>query len=403
MLRHHFSKLVAAGGLCAAAATLCPGQAIAGSISPSTFNASIAIGETVKVVKKIFTDPGGGLVDFLLLADNTGSMGGVIGNVQSVATQLVSDLKATYANAQFAVARYLGDPSESGETFSSAYQVIQKNTASDALTVAAIGSWFASGGGDYPEANFYALQQGVQNGATTCLGMGLTLGSTPGFCGTSGQTVGWRPSARKVVLWFGDAPSHQTTVTMDNIKTILAAKNASLVGLNNGPATTALDDTFADGGQAGNQASSVTSSLGTNGALINSFGSVPIGDIVTTVINAVGAVTNTQDISLTVLGGVPTGLGVSFDCTDPLGCNDVIGGESREITMAVTGLADGDYTFSVVAPGVEGAIEQDRIVVGDGGVSVPGPLPLLGVSAAFGWSRRLRRSIQKREPMATTT
>ena len=41
----------------------------------------------MKVVKKIVTDAGGGLVDFLLLADNTGSMGGVISNVQSVATQ----------------------------------------------------------------------------------------------------------------------------------------------------------------------------------------------------------------------------------------------------------------------------------------------------------------------------
>lgn len=403
MLRHHPSKLVAAGGLCAAAVTLCPGQAIAGSITPSTFNASIAIGETVKVVKKIFTDPGGGLVDFLLLADNTGSMGGVIGNVQSVATQLVSDLKATYTGAQFAVARYLGDPSESGESFSSAYQVLLKNTASEADTVTAINSWFANGGDDYPEANFYALQQGVQNGASTCLGMGLTLGSTPGFCGTSGQTVDWRPSARRVVLWFGDAPSHQTTVTMDNIKTILAAGNASLVGLNSGPDSTGIDDSFSDGAQPGNQASTVTSFLGTQGALINSFASVPIGDIVTTVKNAVGAVTNTQDISLTVLGGVPAGLGVSFDCTDPLGCNDVIGGESREITMAVTGLIAGEYNFSVVAPGVAGAIEQDHIMVGEDDVSVPGPLPLLGVSAAFGWSRRLRRSIQKREPLATTT
>jgi hypothetical protein len=398
MLRHHPSRIVAAGGLCAAAAILCPGQAIAGSISPGTFNASIAIGETVKVVKKIATDAGGGLVDFLLLADNTGSMGGVINNVKSVANQLVTDLKTTYAGAQFAVARYLGDPSE-GVSFSSAYQVLQKNTASETDTVTAINSWFASGGGDYPEANFYALQQGVQNGATTCPG----LGSTPGFCGTSGQPVDWRPSARKVVLWFGDAPSHQTTVTMNNIKAILASENASLVALNNGPATTALDDTNADGGQAGNQASSVTSSLGTNGALINSFASVPIGDIVTTVKNAVGAVTNTQDISLKVLGSVPAGLEVSFDCTDSLGCNDVIGGESREITMAVKGLIAGDYNFSVVAPGVAGAIEQDHIVVGDGGVSVPGPLPLLGVSAAFGWSRRLRRSIQKREPLATTT
>jgi hypothetical protein len=114
-------------------------------------------------------------------------------------------------------------------------------------------------------------------------------------------------------------------------------------------------------------------------------------------------VTSTQDISLKVVGGVPAGLNVSFACTDPLGCNDVTGGDSREITMAVKGLAAGDYTFSVIAPGVVGAIEQDRILVGDNDVSVPGPLPLLGVSAAFGWSRRLRRSMQKREALATTT
>ena len=94
---------------------------------------------------------------------------------------------------------------------------------------------------------------------------------------------------------------------------------------------------------------------------------------------------------------------MSFDCTDPLGCTNVTGGDSREITMAVKGLIAGDYNFSVVAPGVAGAIEQDRILVGDDDVNVPGPLPLLGVSAAFGWSRRLRRNIQKREPLATTT
>ncbi len=393
MSRHHGFKLIAAGGLCAAAATLFPGQALAGSISPSTFNASIALGDTVKVVKKIVTDAGSGLVDFLLLADNTGSMGGVIGNVQSVATQLVSDLKTSYAGAQFAVARYLGDPSEGGETFSSAYHVLQKNTASEADTVTAIGSWFAGGGGDYPEANFYALQQGVQNGATTCP---PGLGSGAG-CGGSGDPVDWRSGARKVVLWFGDAPSHQQTVTMDSIKAILASENVALVALNSGPASTALDDDFSDGGQAGHQASILTSSLGSHGALINDFASVPSSSILSTVEAAVGSVTSTQNVSLKVVGAVPAGLDVSFACTDPLGCTDVTGGDSREITMAVKGLAVGDYNFSVEAPGVAGALEQDHIKVGD----VPGPLPLLGASAALGWSRLLRRRIQRQTPLAS--
>lgn len=398
MPRHHGYKLVAAASLCAAATTFFPGQAMAGSINPSTFNASIAIGETVTVVKKIFTDVGGGLVDFLFLADNTGSMGGVIGNVQSVANQLLTNLSTTYTGSQFAVARYFGDPSESGETFNSSYDVLQKITPLTPLAVAGINNWFASGGGDLPEANFYALQQGVQNGATTCPG----LGSDPILCGTSGETVDWRSGARKVVLWFGDASSHQQTVTLNSIKSILSTENVALVALNSLPATAGMDDDFADGGQSGNQASTLTSFLGTNGALINSFASVPISSILSTVEAAVGTVTSTQDLSLKVVGGAPAGLDVSFVCTDPLGCNDVPSGDSREITMAVKGLAAGDYNFSVEAPGVAGAIERDRILVGDG-ERVPGPLPLLGASAAFGWSRLLRRRIQKREALATTT
>ena len=189
---------------------------------------------------------------------------------------------------------------------------------------------------------------------------------------------------------------------MDNIKAILNSENVALVALNSGPATSALDDNNQDGGQAGNQASCLTSSLGSHGALINSFASVPIADIVTTVKNAVGTVTSTQNVSLSVVGGAPAGLAVSFVCSDPLGCNDVPSGDSREITMAVKGLATGDYNFSVEAPGVAGAIERDRILVGDG-EDVPGPRPLLGASAAFGWSRLLRRRIQKREALATTT
>jgi hypothetical protein len=408
MPRHHGYKLLAAGGLCAAAATLCPGQAVAGSINPSTFNASIAIGDTVTVVKKIFTDVGGGLVDFLFLADNTGSMGGVIGNVQSVATQLVNSLSSTYTGAQFSVARYLGDPSETTpppDNFAFAYKVLQTNTADTSATVDAINLWSAGGGDDYPEANFYALQQGIQNGASTCPGLGS------GACGGSNDPVNWRSAARKVILWFGDAPSHQTTVTMDNIKAVLKSENTALVALNSGSTGTALDDTCdlgtppsvdCEGGQTGHQASSIISSLGLNGALINNFDTVPISDIVSTVEKAVGDVTGSQDLSLNVVGGAPAGLDVSFLCTDPLGCNDVPGGESREITMAVKGLAAGDYNFSVEAPGVAGAIERDHILVGDG-ERVPGPLPLLGASAAFGWSRLLRRRIQKREALATTT
>ena len=48
-----------------------------------------------------------------------------------------------------------------------------------------------------------------------------------------------------------------------------------------------------------------------------------------------------------------------------------------------------------------GANNQGAIFAFDSGVRdpVPGPLPLMGAGAAFGWSRRLRRRIQQVRPV----
>lgn len=80
------------------------------------------------MVKIIVTDAGSGLVDFLFLADNTGSMGGVTSNIHSVAKTLVDGPIGPYANSQFAVARYLGDPLEPFENFSSSCKFLQRST-----------------------------------------------------------------------------------------------------------------------------------------------------------------------------------------------------------------------------------------------------------------------------------
>lgn len=393
MSRFRLSALIASSS-CAMLTTLGPSTAFAGSISPASVSASLGLGETLEVVKRVTTDLGGGLIDFLFLADNTGSMGGVISNVQSVASTLLSDLKTTYSGSQFAVARYFGDPSEGVGYGSNSYQVLQTSTADTTAASNAISSWIASGGGDTPEANFYALQQAVQNGASTCP---TGLGSSSG-CGGSADPVNWRPGARKVALWFGDAPSHQKTVTMSNATTILKDANVSLIAFNNSGATSGLDENYEDGGQIGFQASTVTTALGSHGALINDFASVPPAEILATVKSAVGDVTSKSNISLAVVGGAPTGLNVSFSCTDPLGCNDVNAGDSRELTMSIEAIDAGDYTFEVYSPGVTDesgalALERDHIRVGAVN-SVPTPLPVLGAAAAFNLSRRIRRRLR---------
>lgn len=51
---------------------------------------------------------------------------------------------------------------------------------------------------------------------------------------------------------------------------------------------------------------------------------------------------------------------------------------------------------------LSGTSETINVVIGSpGAAAVPGPLPLLGAGAAFGWSRRLRRRIAT--PLSTKT
>ena len=52
---------------------------------------------------------------------------------------------------------------------------------------AAIGTWSAGGGGDIPEGQFLTLDQ---------------LAQPPG------GSIGWRAGAKRIIVWFGDAPGH---------------------------------------------------------------------------------------------------------------------------------------------------------------------------------------------------
>ncbi|MQM30520.1 MAG: hypothetical protein CRU78_08260 [Candidatus Accumulibacter phosphatis] len=350
------------------------GWAGAAVINPNTGSATIAVGESVTFNKTITVDAGGASkVDVFFLADNTGSMGSILDKIKSQATSILGTLSTTYADAAFGVGRYLGDPVESGETYNTAYQLQQAVTTNQANAVTAINGWYASGGNDTPEGNFYALQQVATEGANV---PGTPLTPVKGPNTGSGDVTGWRTGAQRVVTWFGDAPSHNETITEAQTIAALQASGVTVVGMNSAAVNGGIDGSYTSAnGTDSTQAADIASATG--GSVLNNVTSLSNTQLADAVIAAIGMATSEIDLVFNVSELFP-GLGVSFACTDVLGCNDVAGGETRSFSVTFTGLAAGIYAFNTFANGVD-AFEHDTITVGSA-VPEPGSMALLGLA-----------------------
>ncbi|NJD19870.1 MAG: PEP-CTERM sorting domain-containing protein, partial [Gemmatimonadetes bacterium] len=153
------------------------------SISPSSYSATMTVGQTTTIIMTITLGPSGAnLVDLFFLADNTGSMGGIVGNAKSGASAILNNLTAG-VDYNFGVGRYLGDPSEG---YGEGYLQNTAMTSNKTSVQNGINAWFASGGYDYPEGNLYALKR-VANEAA------------------------WRTGSQRLLVWFGDAPGWERT------------------------------------------------------------------------------------------------------------------------------------------------------------------------------------------------
>ena len=90
-------------------------------------------------------------------------------------------------------------------------------------------------GGDWAEANFFALHQLATGGGRTdgkCIDP-LYPGATCSDKGyATGYDVGWRDDAGRIILWFGDACSWSTTVDTSEVNAALLANNVIVAGIN---------------------------------------------------------------------------------------------------------------------------------------------------------------------------
>ncbi|MEM9272982.1 MAG: hypothetical protein AAGA80_08480 [Cyanobacteria bacterium P01_F01_bin.143] len=208
------------------------------------------------------------------------------------------------------------------------YELQEEIGATDSEAIDAINDWHASGGKDWEEANFFALHQAATSGAATNLGW------------QTGYETNWRDDAMKIIVWFGDAPSHTSDTTQ--AETIAALNNNDVY-------VVAVDvDEIDDEGQA----SSITAA--TNGSYASSSSNQVASTMETLIGNAVEnyVPTTTEakiniDFRTSADTPLPEGMTVTYVCTapEPDGCNNVGDGETRTFEMTVTGNSAGNYIF----------------------------------------------------------
>lgn len=332
------------------------GVAMADSISPSSFSGSGPTGASYTVNKTVTVNAGTpttSLVDVFFLADTTGSMGSAIASVKTGAAGIMSSA-AGLGNVAFGVGEY----KDVGDTF--VYRLNQAVTTNTAAVQTGINQWGASGGGDEPEAQLFALQQVASSPAT-----------------------GFRPGSARILVWFGDAPGHdpRNGATQASATAALQAANVKVEAISVGANRLNLTG----------QAAAIAAATG--GHFTSGIDQAAIVAAINAAITT--AVTTYSTVSIDT-SEVPAGVGITVTPGSYTGSFDRSIARTFEFTVTFTDLEAGTHTFNIYAT-VDGgrvATEADTIV-SEGPVGVPEPATLVLLGTAFIALAGLRRKIAK--------
>lgn len=324
------------------------GGALADSISPDSFSANLALGESVTITKTVTISAGGpsdALIDAYFLIDTSGSMGGVINAAKGAAGTIFSTIATEFGSGVAGGVGVFSEGAYMPGDFAPPGSVINQDVTTDTTAVVnAINNVTLNvpdGGGDYPESANTAIDLVARNAS-------------------------WRPGSNRFIFAFSDAAS-KGTADADVIAS-LEAQGIKLVSLDFGSGDFNTD-------------------MGALGAITFSPSATPesIADTVTAGI--VAGFDKYGEVTVSDLGGGSPLISVSTVCTgaDSGTCDGAraVGEYDRstdrtftfDVTFTRTG--DGDSAFDTYAL-VDGGIvarEADSFPAGD---IAPVPLPAAG-------------------------
>jgi hypothetical protein len=335
----------------------------ADAVSPASYSADVDVGGSVTFHKTvtITETPTSAKVDVMFLTDATGSMSGTINSVRTNASSILSSV-AGLGDVAFSVGSYR----DAGDAY--VFRSEQNITTNQTAVQAALNTWTAGGGGDWEEADLYALQQSAENTA-------------------------WRDGSTRILVWFGDAashdPAHPTSSAVDLVPqadaiSALNAQNIHVQAINvASPGSYYNLDTYG-------QASAIAAA--TEGQYYSTFNSSAVVSEISSAITDVFA--SYSSVSL----GVEGADNVTVTTTDPItGSFDRSATREFGFDVTVKGVTEGvdDFKINALVDGGIVATESDHFTVSGGSTSVPEPgsmaLLSIGLLSLAGYGIRRKK------------